>query len=104
MAKVSSTLIVVRITYFTVVVYVYVIVLYLFYIKQLFTNLFLLHFQIKDGDMHAYVQSWWPHDGDRNQQNNQLLNPFLCNIFSLWKNLCNKCVCLDMHCFYSFDN
>ena len=75
---------VVRIMYFTVVIYVYLIVLYLFYIKQLFTNLFSLHFQTKDGDMHAYVHSWLPHDGDRNQQNNQLLHPFLCNIFLYW--------------------
>ena len=70
----------IRIIYFTVVLCVYLIVPH----KQLFRNLFTLHLQIKDGNMYAYVHSWLPHDGDRNQQNNQLLNPFLCNIFLYW--------------------
>ena len=34
------------------------VVLNLFYIERLFTNLFLIHFQTKDSDMHAYAHSW----------------------------------------------
>ena len=53
-----------------------VTILYLFYIKRWFTNQFLFHFQTKDSDTHAYAHSWSPGDGDRNQQNNELLGPF----------------------------
>ena len=74
-SRTSTT--VVRIIYFTIVLCVYVLVLYLFYIKQLFTNLSSFHFQTKDSDMHAYAHSWSPNDGDKIQQNNQLLGPFL---------------------------
>ena len=65
----SMLIIILRIIYFTVVLCVHVTVLYLFYIKQWFTNLFLFHFQTKDSDTHAYAHSWSPNDGDRNQQN-----------------------------------
>ena len=53
------------------------VVLNLFYIERLFTDLFLIHFQTKDSDTHAYAHSWSSHDGARNQPNNQLLTPFL---------------------------
>ena len=45
-------------------------------IKVMFTDMFLFQFQTKDSDMHAYVDSWHPHDGDRNQQNNKLSSVF----------------------------
>ena len=61
--------------YFTVVICIYLIVLYLFCIKRSFSNLSLFHFQTNDSDMHAYVHSWSSNNGDRNQQNNQLLGP-----------------------------
>ena len=73
----STSIIIVRIVYFTIAVCVYIMVLYLFYIKWLFTNLFSFHFQTKDRDTHVYAPSWLPNDGNRNQQNNQLLDPFL---------------------------
>ena len=42
----------------------------------------------KDANTHAYVyayvHSWSPNNGDRNQQNNQLLGPFLCNMCFYW--------------------
>ena len=53
------------------------VVLNLFYIERLFTNLFLVNFQTKDSDTHAYAHLWSSHDGARNQPNNQLLTPFL---------------------------
>ena len=59
------------------VICVYLIVPYLFCIKQLLSNLSSFHFQPKDSDTHAYAQSWLSNDGDRNQYNNQLLGPFL---------------------------
>ena len=34
----------------------------------MFTNLFLIHFQTKGNDMHAYANSWLSHDGARTQQ------------------------------------
>ena len=41
-------------------VYVYVIVLYLFYIKRLFTILFSFHLQTKDSDTNPLmVTNWW---------------------------------------------
>ena len=60
----------------------------LFYIKQLFTNLILFHFLTKNSNTHAYVHSWLPNNGDRNQQNNQLvLSLFLLkNVFILVSN------------------
>ena len=63
--------------YFTVVICVYLIVLYLFCIKRSISNLSSFHFQPKDTDTHAYAHSWPSNDGDRNQQNNQRLGPFL---------------------------
>ena len=54
----STSITVVRIFYFTVVLCAYVIMLYLFYIKQLFTNLFSFHFQTKDSDTYMYVHRW----------------------------------------------
>ena len=52
--------------------------LYLIYIKQLFTNPFSsYHFQTKDSSMHVYAHSWLSNNGDRKQQNNQLLGLFL---------------------------
>ena len=60
------SIIVLTIIYLTVVLCVHVTVLYLFYIKQWFTNLFSFHFQTKDSDTHAYVHSWSPNDGDKN--------------------------------------
>ena len=72
----STPIIVVRKIYFTVVVCVYLIVLYLFCIKQLFSNLSSFHFQAKDSHMHAYAHSRSPNDGHRNQQNNRLLGLF----------------------------
>ena len=52
---------IVIITYFTFILCVYIIALYLFYIKRwLFTNLFSFHFQAKDNDIHAYAYSWSP--------------------------------------------
>ena len=56
--------------YFTVVIFVYLIVLYLFCMKWWFSNLSLFHIQTKDSNMYAYVHSWSSNDGDRNQQNN----------------------------------
>ena len=46
-------------------------------IKRLLSNLSLFHFQPKDSDTHAYVHPWSSNDGDRNQENNQLLGLFL---------------------------
>ena len=63
--------------YFTVVICVYLIVLYLFCIKRSLSNLSSFHFQQKDSDKHGYANSWPSNDGDRNQQNNQLSGPFL---------------------------
>ena len=60
----------VRKIYFTVVLSVYIIVLYHFYMKQLFTNRLSFHFKTKDSNVCVYVHSWSPNDGDRNQQNN----------------------------------
>ena len=40
-------------------------------------NLFLIHFQTKGSDMHAYTNSWLSHDGAKNQPNNHLLILFL---------------------------
>ena len=77
----------IRIIYFIVVLCVYVTVLYLFYIKRLFKNVFSFHFQTKDSDMHTYVYSWSPNDGNRNVQNNQLLGLFLLqHVFKLVNN------------------
>ena len=73
----STSIIVVRKIYFTVVICVYLIVLYLFCIKRSLSNLSSLHFQPKDSDSHAYAHTRSSNDGDRNQQNNQLLGPFL---------------------------
>ena len=41
----STSITIVRIIYFTVVLCVYIIVLDLFYLRQLFTNMFSFHFQ-----------------------------------------------------------
>ena len=46
---------------------------------QLFTNLFLIHFQTKDSDTHAYAHSWSSHHSARNQPNNQLFARFFYN-------------------------
>ena len=51
----STSIVVIRIIYFTIV--------HCF----LFINLFSLYFQVKDSDTHADVHSWSPNDGDRNQ-------------------------------------
>ena len=40
-------------------------------------NLFPFHFQTKDSNMYVYAHSWSPNDGNRNQQNSQLLSLFL---------------------------
>ena len=73
----------IRTIYFIVVLCVYVTVLYLFYIKRLFKNVFSFHFQTKD----AYVYSWSPNDGNRNVQNNTLLGLFLLqHVFKLVNN------------------
>ena len=73
----STSIIVVRKNYFTVVICVYLIVFYLFCIKQSLSNLSSFYFQPKDSIMHVYAHSWLSNDGDRNQQNNQILGPFL---------------------------
>ena len=65
----------------------YVIALYLFHIKWLFINLFSFHIQTKYSDTHAYVYSWSPNDGDRNQQKTNFWACFFCNIFILVNNL-----------------
>ena len=44
----------------------------------------LFHFQTKDSNMYVYAHPLSPNDGDRNQQNNQLLSPFLYNTFLYW--------------------
>ena len=36
--------------------------------QQLFTNLFLVHFQTKDSDTHVYTHAWLSQDGKRNAQ------------------------------------
>ena len=75
-----------KIIYFTVVICVYFIVLYLFCIKRLLSNLTLFHFQTEYSDTHVYAHSWSLNDGDRNQQINPLLGLFLsyCNMFLYW--------------------
>ena len=50
-----STSVIMRKIYFTIILCIYIIVLYFYCTKWLFTNLFLFHFQTKDCDMHAYV-------------------------------------------------
>ena len=60
----STSIIVVKKIYFTVVLCVYIIVLDLFYTERLFTNLFSFHFQTKDGNMCA--PAWSPNDGTTN--------------------------------------
>ena len=50
----------------------------------MFTNLFLVCFQTKDNDTYAYVDLWLSHDGDRNQQDNQLWARFFYNTFFYW--------------------
>ena len=73
----STPIIIVRQICSTTVICVYLIVLYLFCIKQSFSNLSSIPFQTKDSNTHAHPHSWLPNDGHRNQQNNQLLKPFL---------------------------
>ena len=40
-----------------------------------------VHFQTKDSDTHVYAHSWSSNYGHRNQQNKQLLGPFLLKHF-----------------------
>ena len=54
--------------YLTIVICVYLIILYLFCIKQSFSNLSSFHFQTKDSDAYAYVHLWSSNNGHRNQQ------------------------------------
>ena len=70
---IRTSLIVLRKIHFTVAFCIYIVVLY---IKQLLTNMFLFHFQIKDTDVHVYAGSWNFENGDRNQQNNKLSTLF----------------------------
>ena len=74
----------------------YVIVLYLFYIKWFFINLFSFHIQTKDSDMHVYVHSWLLNDCDRNQPNNQFLGLFFCNMLLYWLTIS----CISVTFFY----
>ena len=70
--------------------------------KQWFTNLFSFHFQTKDSDMHAYVHSWSPNDGDRNQQNNKLLGLFFYRRELLqWLKATNETTTLLTHFIYN---
>ena len=50
-----SSSVIIRKIYFTVILCIYIIVIYFYCTKWLFTNLFLFHFQTKDCDMHAYA-------------------------------------------------
>ena len=77
----STSITIVRITYFTVVISIYLIVLYLFCINQPFSNLFLFHFQTKDSDTHAYAYPWSSNDGDRNQQTTNFWACLFYNMF-----------------------
>ena len=75
----STSIIVVRKIYFTVVICVYLIVLYLFCIKRSLSNLSSFHFQPKDSNTHVYAHSWLSNNNDRNQQNDQLLEGTMIN-------------------------
>ena len=79
----------VRKIYFTVVLCVHIIVLYLSQMKQFFTNLLLFHLQTKASELHPYEHSWSPNDGDRNKKNDYItfgLVSFITYAFMLLKN------------------
>ena len=53
------------------------IILYLFCMGRLFTDLYLIHFQTMSGNARAYMSSWLSHGGAGGQQDSQLLSLFL---------------------------
>ena len=63
----SFIIIVVRKAHLISALCIHIVLLYVFYIKQLFTNMFLFHFQTNDNDMHAYEDSWHSEESDRKQ-------------------------------------
>ena len=82
----STSITVVRIIYFTVVLCVYVVVLYFFWLKGLFTNLVSFHFQTQNRDMHVYVHAWSPNNSDRTSKTIHFWACFFYNIFILVSN------------------
>ena len=71
--------------YFTVVICVYLIVLYFFCIKQSLSNLssfyFSFYFQPMDSDMHAHAHSWPSSDGTETSKTTNFQACFFYNIY-----------------------
>ena len=59
------------------------IVLYLFCMGRLFTDLYLIHFQTMSGNARAYMSSWLSH-GDAGGQQDSHFEPFFYIIVRLW--------------------
>ena len=83
----STSIIIVRKIYFNAVICVYLVVLYLFCIKQSLSNLFSFHFQTKHSNTHAPTHSWSSNNAYMVTETSKTINFWACffyNMFLYW--------------------